>query len=236
MNRHARHALLTPLLVSAVAVPPAMAAQAAPLGVAAPGAVPQAVCKLVVATGTNPVEFDLQLTGFRAGQQVRVEGPETFTRTVSASGSVTEEDVKKGSYTVIVRGDRNNRGMTVSCSKPPRTPPPPATGAARVSAVDITGASTSPAEVDCKVPQNVTFTGKITGTGTGEVSYTWTSGGRQTTPSVNFTAPETATATFVVKSPTRAAPTDPAPKVEASLKAGSASDSAGFTLKCAPGT
>ncbi|MFG2983081.1 hypothetical protein ACGFYQ_17825 [Streptomyces sp. NPDC048258] len=232
MNRHVRYALLAPLaplVASAVALTPAMAAHAMP---AAPAAAPQATCKLVVAPGTNPVEFDLVLTDFKAGQQVRVTGPENFTRTANQQGAVTEEDVKKGSYTARGTGGGNN--PAVGCSKPPRTP---ATTAADISDVEVTGASTTPAvDVDCSVAQNVTFQGKITGTGTGNVKYKWSGVGKTSTPTVKFTEPSTATASFTVRAAPRAAPGNPAPSVTVSLTAGDATDSLNFTLKCKTGT
>ncbi|MFD9357265.1 hypothetical protein [Streptomyces sp. NPDC060031] len=229
MNRHVRYALLAPLAASAVALTPAMAAHASP---AAPAAAPQATCKLVVAPGTNPVEFDLVLTGFKAGQQVKVRGPENFTRTANPQGSFTEEDVKKGSYTARATGGRNN--PAVGCSKPTRTP---ATAAADISDVDVTGASTTPAvDIDCSVAQNVTFQGKLTGTGTGNVKYKWSGAGKTSTPTVKFTEPSTATASFTVRAAPRAAPANPAPSVSVSLSSGDATDSLNFTLKCKAGT
>lgn len=125
MNRHVRYALLTPLLVSSVALPPAMAAHASPVDRAptALGAAPQAACKLEVAAGTDPVEFDLVLTEFKPGAQVKVTGPEKFSRTVDNAGSFTEQDVKKGTYTVKVNQGRNHNQLTVNCAKPARVPP-----------------------------------------------------------------------------------------------------------------
>ncbi|MFE1556770.1 hypothetical protein ACFW6V_17535 [Streptomyces sp. NPDC058734] len=224
MNRHARYALLAPLLVTAVAMPSTMAAQAAPA--------PQGACKLVVAPGTNPVEYDLVMTGFKGGQLLRVSGPEEFQRNADGAGSVTEEDVKKGAYTVKSGWGRNEQ--TTGCTKAPRSPAPVKV---RITDAEITGASTTPAAVDCSKPQNVTFQGKFTGTGTGEVDYFWSGQGKQAAPSLKFNAPETATAPFVVKSPTRGAPTEPAPKVVVNLSAGgNVADSSTFTLTCAPGT
>ncbi|WP_405758889.1 hypothetical protein [Streptomyces sp. NBC_00073] len=168
MNRHVRYALLTPLLVSSVALPPAMAARASPVDRAptALGAAPQAACKLEVAAGTDPVEFDLVLTEFKPGAQVKVTGPEKFSRTVDNAGSFTEQDVKKGTYTVKVNQGRNHNQLTVNCAKPARVPP---TAKAHISDVDITGASTATPKVDCSQPQDVKFEGKLTGTGTGDV-------------------------------------------------------------------
>ncbi|MEU3722190.1 hypothetical protein [Streptomyces sp. NPDC031705] len=230
MNRHARYALLAPLLVTAVAMPPTMAAHAAPAPLT-PSAAPQAACKLVVAPGTNPVEYDLVMTGFRGGQLLRVSGPEKFQRNANGAGSVTEEDVKKGAYTVTSGWGRNER--KTGCTKDPR---PPAPVKVRITDADITGASTTPAAVDCSKPQNVTFQGKFTGTGTGEVDYFWSGQGKQSAPSLKFNAPETPTGPFVVKSPTRGAPNEPIPKVTANLSAGNVADSLTFTLTCAPGT
>ncbi|MER5932930.1 hypothetical protein [Streptomyces sp. NPDC002054] len=232
MNRQVRHALLTPLLVGVVAVPSTMAAQAAPAPAAAPGVVPQATCQLKTAAGTNPVEFDLVLAGFRAGQQVKINGPERLTRNVSGAGALTVEDVKKGNYTVWVGQGRNAR--RTDCTRDPRPPAPPP--AVKISGADITGASTTPAEVNCSQPQNVTFTGKLTGSNTGNVDYIWQSGAKRVAPELKFTAPETPVVSFVVRSPTRAAPADPVPKVSAQLVAMNASDEFTFTLKCAPGT
>ncbi|MFD9335767.1 hypothetical protein ACFWBF_15350 [Streptomyces sp. NPDC060028] len=230
MNRHVRYALLTPLVASAVVLTPAMAAHAKP---AAPAAAPQATCKLVAAPGTNPVEFDLVLTDFKAGQQIRVTGPENFIRTANQQGSFTEEDVKKGSYTAKVTGGGHNN-PAVGCGKPPRTP---VTAAADISDVEVTGASTTPAvDVDCSVAQNVTFQGKITGTGTGNVKYKWSGAGKTSTPTVKFTEPATATASFTVRAAPRAAPANPAPSVAVTLSAGDATDSLNFTLKCKAGT
>lgn len=126
MNRHVRYALLTPLLVSSVALPPAMAAHASPVDRAPTAlcAAPQAACKREVAAGTDPVEFDLVLTGFKPGAQVKVTGPEKFSRTVDNAGSFTEQDVKKGTYTVKVNQGRNHNQLTVNCAKPARVPPP----------------------------------------------------------------------------------------------------------------
>ncbi|MEW2418547.1 hypothetical protein AB0953_33370 [Streptomyces sp. NPDC046866] len=227
MNPHARPALLVPLLASALAAPPVAAAQAAPVE-RAPAAPAAAVCKLVVAPGTNPVEFDLTLAGFPSGQRVKVKGAENFQRTVDAQGAFTEQDVKKGTYTVFFGGGRHQGQQQVACEKPARVAPVNV----RISEVQITKVSTATPKVDCTVPQNVTFEGKLIGTGTGTVEYTWSGQGRQTQPDVKFTAPETATVNFVVKSPTRAAATDPPPRVSAVLKAGNATDPQDFTLSC----
>ncbi|MEU6864994.1 hypothetical protein ABZ924_17210 [Streptomyces sp. NPDC046876] len=234
MNPHARPALLVPLLASALAVPPVAAAQAAPVerAPAAPAAPAAAVCKLVVAPGTNPVEFDLTLAGFPSGKRVKVRGAENFERTVDAQGAFTEQDVKKGTYTVYFGGGRHQGQQQVSCEKPARVAPVNV----RISEVQITKVSTATPDVDCKASQPVTFEGKLIGTGTGTVEYVWSGEGRQTSPDVKFTAPETPTVNFVVKSPTRNAPTDPAPRVSAVLRAGNASDPQAFTLTCKPGT
>ncbi|MGO4462663.1 hypothetical protein AB4039_36050 [Streptomyces sp. M-16] len=227
MNRHARSALLTPLLVSAVAMPSTMARAA--VASSAPAAVPQAACALVAAPNTNPQEFDLTLTGFRANQSVRISGPEKFTLTTDGQGAATNEDVKKGTYNATVQGNQGKK--TITCTKPART----ATTAVRVSDVDITGASTTPASVDCTVAQNVTFTGKVTGSGTGDVELQWSgSSGKSSNPTLKFTGPETAAPSFVVKSNPRTKATDPAPTVSATLTAGKAQDFFRFTLKCNP--
>ncbi|MER7465402.1 hypothetical protein [Streptomyces sp. NPDC097981] len=236
MNRHARYALLTPLLASSIALPPTMAAQASPVdrAPAALSAAPQAAsCKLVVAPNTNPAEFDLVLDGFRGGALVKVTGPENFNRTVDQQGSFTEEDVKKGTYTVKVSQKKHNQ-LTVNCTKPPRVP---ATAKAHITDVDITGASTATAAVDCSKPQDVKFEGKLTGTGTGQVPVLWSSSqGKRSTPVVNFTAPTTAVPVFVTKSAARAKATDPAPRVTAFLEdtttSSGANDSLTFTLTC----
>ncbi|WP_371680174.1 hypothetical protein [Streptomyces sp. NBC_01276] len=228
MNRHARYALLTPLLVSAVAMPSTMARAA--VASSAPAAVPQAACALVAAPNTNPQEFDLTLTGFRSNQSVRITGPEKFTLTTDGAGAATNEDVKKGTYNATVQG--NNQGKrTITCGKPART----TTTAVRVSDVDITGASTTPASVDCTVAQNVTFTGKVAGSGTGDVDLQWTgSSGKNSNPTLKFTGPETAAPSFVVRSTPRTKAADPAPVVSATLLAGKAQDFFVFTLKCNP--
>ncbi|MET8754984.1 hypothetical protein ABZW32_33550 [Streptomyces sp. NPDC004667] len=227
MNRHARYALLTPLLVSAVAMPSTMARAAS---ASAPAAVPQATCALVAAPNTNPQEFDLTLTGFRANQSVRVTGPEKFTLTTDGQGAATNEDVKKGTYNATVQG--NNQGKkTITCTKPART----TTTAVHITDVDVSAPATSP-EVDCSVAQNVTFTGKISGTGTGDVEVSWTGSNKSSSPTVKFTAPDTAAAPFTVKSTARSAPSTTPPQVFAQLTAGKASDSASFKLKCKAGT
>ncbi|MER5812703.1 hypothetical protein ABT143_31720 [Streptomyces sp. NPDC002033] len=232
MNRHARFALLTPLLVSAVAMPATMAHAAAP---AAPAAAPAAACALVAAPNTNPQEFDLTLTGFKPNQNVAVTGPEKFTVTTDGQGKSTTEDVKKGNYTAKARGgqgqDHGNQNRSVGCTKPARVP----ATTVKITDVDISGAATTPAEVNCAVPQNVVFTGKLTGTGTGDVEATWRSGAKTSVPTVKFTAPDTATS-FTAKFPGRPAPNAAMPQVAASLTVGNASDSFTFTLKCAPNT
>ncbi|MFE2148418.1 hypothetical protein ACFXJO_36215 [Streptomyces lavendulae] len=229
MNRHARYALLTPLLVSAVAMPSTLARAAATSS--APAAVPQATCALVAAPNTDPQEFDLTLTGFRANQSVRISGPEKFTLTTDGQGAATNEDVKKGTYNATVQG--NNQGKkTITCTKPART----ASTTVRVTDVDVSGPATNP-EVDCSVAQNITFTGKISGTGTGDLDLSWSgSNGRQSSPTVKFTAPSTAAAPFTVKSTPRAAAAANAPQVFARLSAGKAADEAVVSLKCKAGT
>ncbi|MFI5665988.1 hypothetical protein [Streptomyces sp. NPDC051704] len=232
MNRHVRYALLTPLLACSVALPSTMAAQAAPVaGVpAALGAAPQAAsCKLEVAAGTDPVEFDLSLAGFKPGSQVQVSGPESFKASINQQGAFSEQDVKKGTYTVRTGG--KNHGQTINCTKPARVP---ATAKARITDVDITTASTATPKVDCSQPQSVKFEGKLTGTGTGEVTYVWSGQGKRSAPSVNFTAPGVPAAPFTVKSPVRAAANDPAPKVTVVLtdSTGGVSDQLTFTLVC----
>ncbi|ATZ28406.1 hypothetical protein ACFZBM_10420 [Streptomyces lavendulae] len=229
MNRHARYALLTPLLVSAVAMPSTLARAAATSS--APAAVPRATCALVAAPNTNPQEFDLTLTGFRANQSVRITGPEKFTLTTNGAGAATNEDVTKGTYNATVQG--NNQGKkTITCTKPART----TTTAVHVTDVDVSAPATSP-EVDCSVAQSVTFTGKISGTGTGDVDLAWTgSNSKTSSPTVKFAAPNTAATPFTVKSTARSAPSTNPPQVFAQLNAGKASDSATFKLKCKAGT
>ncbi|MFD9268634.1 hypothetical protein ACFWB1_15975 [Streptomyces goshikiensis] len=228
MNRSARFALLTPLLVSAVAMPPTMAAHATP---AAPATAPQAACALKVTPGTS--DFELELTGFKPGQQVNVEGPEKFTRTIQANGSFTEPDVTKGSYTAKFGKNKKNR-QAIGCTKAPKITP------VRITDAEITSPEASPAEVDCSITQSVTFVGRLTGTGTGDVDYKWVSGGRSSTPSLKFTAPSTPTAGFPVKVPGRAAPpagaASPPVHVTATLTAGGSQDTQEFTLKCRAGT
>ncbi|MFI9064433.1 hypothetical protein ACIGQE_21605 [Streptomyces sp. NPDC053429] len=231
MNRHAHCALLTPLMLSAVALPPTAVAQAAP---AAPASAPQAACALKVAQGTNPVEFDLELSGFKPGQKVKVTGAEEFTRNVDQKGSFTEQDVKKGSYTAKTFGKNNKQAIEIGCTKPARVPT--TTTAVRISDADVTAASTATPEVDCSVPQKVTFKGKLTGSGSGDVDYKWQGGSKSSSPTVKFTAPETATADFNVTVPAHAAPTAPPPRVTATLTAGNASDALEFTLKCKANT
>ncbi|MFD3330620.1 hypothetical protein [Streptomyces sp. NPDC058701] len=176
------------------------------------------------------MEFDLELSGFKPGQQVVVTGPEGFTRNVNAQGFLTEQDVKKGSYTAKTFGRNSNQ--TIGCTKPARTP---ITATPRISDADVTAASTATPEVDCSVPQKVTFKGKLTGSGSGDVDYKWQGGAKSSSPTLKFTAPETATADFNVTSPTRAG-AGPAPRVTAKLTAGNASDALTFTLKCKVGT
>lgn len=142
MNRHARYALLAPLLVSAVAMPSTMARAAAP---AAPAAAPQAACALVAAPNTNPQEFDLTLTGFRANQNVEIKGPEQFTVTTDQQGNAKTEDVKKGNYTAKPKGQgqgQGNQNRSVSCSKPARGTT--TTTAVRITDVDVAAPATNP--------------------------------------------------------------------------------------------
>ncbi|MFB0632226.1 hypothetical protein [Streptomyces sp. AB3(2024)] len=231
MIRHARYALLTPLLVSAVAIP-CTTAQAA-VASSAPAAAPQATCALVAAPNTNPQEFDLVLTGFRPNQNVNLSGPAKFTLITDGQGSKTNEDVPKGTYTATAKTQGRNQGkLVVPCSKPART----TTTAVHVTDVNVSAPATSP-EVDCSVAQSITFTGQITGTGTGDVELSWTgSNGKTSSPTAKFTAPDTAAAPFTVKSTPRAAPSTNQPSVFAQLTAGKASDSATFKLKCRAGT
>ncbi|MFF8731720.1 hypothetical protein ACF073_35315 [Streptomyces sp. NPDC015171] len=230
MNRHLRYPLLTPLVVASVALPPALAAQAAPAERApgAPAAAPLApACKLENGSSTN--EYDITLTGFRPNQNVRIRGPESFRTTVDQQGAFTEQDVKRGTYQVEFGGGRNNRNaQSVNCTKPARVTP------ISISDVDITSASTTPAaDVDCTVAQSVTFKATLTGTGTGDAKIKWESDTKVSTPVVKFTAPTTET-TFVVKAAPRGAANEPPPKVTARVTAGDASDTTTFTLKCKP--
>ncbi|MFD8985156.1 hypothetical protein [Streptomyces sp. NPDC059564] len=232
MNRHARYALLAPLLVTAVAMPSTMAHAAAP---AAPAAAPQAACALVAAPNTNPQEFDLTLTGFRANQNVGITGPEQFTVTTDQQGNAKTEDVKKGNYTAKPKGGQGqgNQNRSVGCTKPARGTT--TTTTVRITDVDVAAPATNP-EVDCSVPQSVTFTGKLTGTGTGEVEVFWQGNSKASSPLVKFTAPDTSAGSFTSKSNTRSAPTQPAPVAAAQLTVGKVSDSTFVTLKCKTGT
>ncbi|MFJ3923654.1 hypothetical protein [Streptomyces sp. NPDC090022] len=226
MNRHVRYALLTPLVVTSVALPPALA-QAAPVERApgAPAAAPLApTCKLE--NGSTATEYDIILTGFRAGQNVQIRGAERINTKVDQAGSFTEQDVKKGSYSVRFGGQNNRNQMSINCIKPARVTP------VHISEIDITTASTTPATVDCSVAQKVTFKATLTGTGTGDVKLQWGSDSKSTNPVLKFTAPSTESAAFVVQSTPRAAATDPAPKVNVVVFAGGASDRRTFTLRC----
>ncbi|WP_329315893.1 hypothetical protein OG723_37585 [Streptomyces sp. NBC_01278] len=102
--------------------------------------------------------------------------------------------------------------------------------------MDITGASTATPKVDCSQPQDVKFEGKLTGTGTGDVTIVWQGDNKRSSPVVKFTAPTSVTPSFTVKSTARAAATDPAPKVRVILgdmsTGGGAADSFTFTLTC----
>jgi hypothetical protein len=230
MDRHTLYALLAPLLVTAVAMPSTMAHAAAP---AAPAAVPEAACALVAAPGTNPQEFDLNLTGFGANQNVNITGPENFTVTTDGQGASTTEDVKKGNYTAKPRGGQNNQNRSVGCTKPARTPS--TTTTVKISDVEIQLAFTDPNVIDCSKPHNVTFTGMLTGTGRGDTAVKWTSGGRTTDSTVKFTEPTSGTV-FVARYAGRSAPSTSVPKVTASLVAGNASDDRTFSVQCSPGT
>lgn len=234
MNRHGRYALLTPLLASALAMPPAMAAQAAPadeLGVAL--AAPfNPSCKLVKAPDA-PGEFDLVLAGFKPRQEVRISGPEKFTRQVNKQGSFTEQDVKKGTYTATVQVKKKK--VSVPCTKPPRSP-----------AVDITEASAnlvSPGRsqsVDCRRRQRATFGGTLTGKGTGSVKYVWTSSdGKRAERTLNFTGPTATVEQFSVTIPAREKRSDPRPRVTVQLRVpkqqgqeGVSSSNVTLVLKC----
>lgn len=236
MNRHGRYALLAPLLVSALALPPAMAAQAAPADESAAGlAAPfNPSCKLVKAQDA-PDEFDLVLAGFKPKQKVRITGPEKFTREVNKQGSFTEQDVKKGTYTAIA-GQKKNR-VSVPCTKPPRSP-----------AVDITGADArlvSPhrnQEVNCRRSRLATFEGTLIGKGTGSVKYAWTSSdGKRAEHTVNFTGPTATVERFTVTIPAREKRSDPRPSVTVQLRvpkqqgeAGVSSSNVRLVLKCKP--
>ncbi|MHA5054785.1 hypothetical protein [Streptomyces sp. SD15] len=236
MNRHRRYALLAPLLVSSVALPPTTAAQAAPADrpPAALSAPAGPSCKLEVAPGTKPVEFDLVLTGFKAGERVQIEGPKRFTGVINGQGKFDEENVPRGNYTVIT-GNKKTRNR-IACEKPPRTPAAPALDVTDADAKAI--APTGP--VDCAKPQDVKFQGTLTGTGTGTVKYVWNGpNGKQSAPSVEFTQPSTNTTVFTVTAPPRAAAADPPPKVTVRLSVpkqgpeqGISSGDVTFTLQC----
>ncbi|MFG2388717.1 hypothetical protein ACGFYF_07560 [Streptomyces lavendulae] len=183
----------------------------------------------MAAPNTNPQEFDLVLTGFRPNQNVNLSGPAKFTLITDGQGSKTNEDVPKGTYTATAKTQGRNQGkLVVPCSKPSRT----TTTAARITDVDVSAPTSNP-EVDCTVAQNVSFTGKIMGTGTGDVDLSWSgSSGKTSSPTVKFTGPDTAAPSFVVKSSPRAAGATNPVSVSAQLTAGKASDVANFTLKC----
>ncbi|MDX2391854.1 MULTISPECIES: hypothetical protein [unclassified Streptomyces] len=237
MNRRARYALIAPLLVTALAAPPALAAAAAPVqGQPAALAAPlQPSCKLVAAPGTNPLEFDLVLTGFGPRQNVNISGPERFTRTVSQQGAFTEQDVAKGTYTASVGQNRNR--VSVACEKPARVP---VTTPVDISDADVTPAN--PGAVNCANPTPISFQGTLSGTGAGTVKYQWEErggSGKISQPTVDFKAPSTKTVSFTVTAPPRAAANAPAPTVTVQLsvpkqagETGVKSGDVKFTLTC----
>lgn len=240
MSRHRRYALLIPLVVSSVALSPAMAARAAPSAPSAP--LPTALtkasptCKLQVAPDTNPAEFDLVLNGFRPNSQVRISGPKFFKGVVNNQGAFTEDNVPRGNYTVTTGEDRRGNKLKIGCEKPPRLPVP-----AALNITDADAAVSSPTgPVNCAVGQAVKFEGKLTGTGTGTVKYVWTSStGKRTEASVTFNGPSTATTSFTVTARARQSNAARAPRVTVQLtvpkqgaEAGISSERVRFVLQC----
>ncbi|MER5932968.1 hypothetical protein [Streptomyces sp. NPDC002054] len=161
MNRNRRCALLAPVLVSAVALPPtAVAADRAPAAPAAPS------CRLVeVPLGEDGTEYDLRLLGFPAKQSVRIDGPRVkVTTRVDAKGALTREDVAHGTYRVTFKDRR------ITCL----SPRPGTKGNVQVTKVEITKVFTpQPTKVNCGQPNKVELDGEITATGTGKVTFTW---------------------------------------------------------------
>ncbi|MER7000695.1 hypothetical protein [Streptomyces sp. NPDC000410] len=177
MNRHSRPtlSLLAPVLASSLVLAPAVAAP----GQAAEGAAPVApaapACELVASPyGTPGAEptYDLMLSGFAGGQQVRINGPERSTITLGEEGTLKIQSVPYGSYRVSYEDERTGKNKRVTCDQPSRKKPGDGQQSVKVTRVEVF--VLSPTVVDCTKPQQVEFDGKITAEGRGKVAYHWT--------------------------------------------------------------
>ncbi|WP_328620467.1 hypothetical protein [Streptomyces sp. NBC_00354] len=237
MNRHRRLALVAPLLASSIALPPAVAtAQGPPDRMPVSHTAPLApVCSLKAAPGTDPVEFDLVLTGFKPGDPVKITGPKEYNGVTSPQGAFDEENVPRGNYTVTT-GQGGAPQQKTGCEKPPRPPVTPPTGI-----TEATVELDSPAfGVNCNVPHEVRVDGTLEGGGSGRVKYVWTSGtGKRTEKTMRFPGFSTRVDEFSVTAPARTRPQDPAPTVTVQLtvpkqggQAAISSEVLPVTLKC----
>ncbi|MEU6862002.1 hypothetical protein ABZ924_01795 [Streptomyces sp. NPDC046876] len=170
MKRRRRLLFLAPLLASSVAVTPAFAAVQPRAG--EPAAVPAVGLCALIAHGPGVTVYDLQLSGFPAGQSVKVEGPRTDSRvTVDDLGEFSKPDVPYGRYAVSFKDPEKNGWQRVQCQIPPREKAG-GKGNVKVTLVEIVDKTPATA-VDCSKENEVVFEGKIHGAGKGKVGYYW---------------------------------------------------------------
>ncbi|MEV6578798.1 hypothetical protein AB0M92_11635 [Streptomyces sp. NPDC051582] len=178
-NRHRLLVLLAaPLLVSSVALAPAVAAQGRPVGAEAARVPAAPSCELSPGSGggkpAGNARYDLHLSGFAPNQSVRVEGKSSFRATVSGDGSLDRQGVRYGTYGVDYRDGGSKQGRHVTCTTPPREDPGGGKGDVKVTKVEVMALTKSGTTVDCTTPPKFEFDGRITGSGKGSVGYYWT--------------------------------------------------------------
>lgn len=189
MNRQRRLALLlSPLVITSLALAPAVAAQAATPG-SAPAQKGGPFCALEEVGKKDNPRYDLVLEDFPRNARVSASGPEALpSKKVNGNGDHTFKDVEYGKYTVSYQQKGQERKV------PCETPPPPKDGAGTVDLVDVDITKIDPPHtppVDCKGPMQLVANGVIKAKGKGNVTYQWrTPGKTHPQQSVPFTGPE----------------------------------------------
>ena len=191
MNRQRRLVLLlSPLVITSLALAPAVAAQAASPA-SAPAQKGGPSCELERVGKKDSPKHNLVLDNFPKNTHVRaVSDEETVSGKVNKNGDRTFKDVEYGEYTVFFKSKGKNQ--KVSCE----TPPPPKDGAkpGAVDLVDLDFVNAAPLTgLDCKNTMKFTATGVIKAKGKGTVTYQWSTPGKTHAPQkLEFTGPEEA--------------------------------------------
>ncbi|MER6994217.1 T9SS type A sorting domain-containing protein [Streptomyces sp. NPDC000410] len=172
MNRQQRLALLSPLLVSSVALAPAVAAHGA--STQAPtstSAAPSAVCKLEATAAAD--KFDIVLSDFPDGKPLAIfdsKGKLVAKGNADGNGKFDEEGQPRGNYSVKFDKQGKKFKKSVGCTK---SPVKPADKVAEVTSVRILSIEPTTPEITCTPPATITVKAEIKTASPGKVKYRW---------------------------------------------------------------